>query len=160
VQRGTHDELAHVAAGGEALQLGDALAGIGLPGGDRHAGERVEAVRVHPHVRIGHPQKKLEGRCGGNRFTPVSLTKYRVFDMSFGSVAHPNLSYFTPNLRRYDFRSGNYFEARQKNADSFGVSDGKQIYVLRQAGSEPDTSGYDVVARPLTGFERSRRDRG
>lgn len=111
-------------------------------------------------VRIGHPQKKLEGRCGGNRFTPVSLTKYRVFDMSFGSVAHPNLSYFTPNLRRYDFRSGSYFEARQNNADSFGVSDGKQIYVLRQAGSEPDTSGYDVVAKPLTGFERSRRDRG
>ena len=111
-------------------------------------------------VRIGHPQRKLEGRCGGNRFTPVSLTRYRVFDMSFGSVANPNLSYFTPNLRRYDFRSGNYYEARQKDADSFAVSDGKQIYLLRQTGSDPEVSGYDVIAKPLTGFERSRRDRG
>jgi hypothetical protein len=111
-------------------------------------------------VRIGRKPKKLEGRCGGYRFTPVSLTRYRLFDMSFGSVIRTNVSYFAPSLRRFDLGSGAYFEARQKDSDSFGVSDGQQIYVLRQVSGDPEATGYDVVSKPLAGFDRSRRDPG
>ena len=55
MQRGAHDELAQVAAGGDALELGHALARVGRRVGDRHAGERLQAVRVHPDVGAADP---------------------------------------------------------------------------------------------------------
>lgn len=107
----------------------------------------------------GSKARVLEGRCGGNRFNPVSLTPSSVFDSSFGSVVNPQTDYFAPSLRRFDFKSRRYYEAPQPATDNFGVSDGKQVYVLRLTG---DTAApqYKIVAKPLAGFERSQRDPG
>ena len=61
VQRGAHDELAHVAASSEPFQLGDAVAGVRRGVGDGDLGERLQAVGVHPDVRIGHPHRAHRG---------------------------------------------------------------------------------------------------
>ena len=61
VQRGAHHKLAHIAARGERLELGDALSGIRRRLGDQHTGERVQAVGVHPEVGIGHPHRAHSG---------------------------------------------------------------------------------------------------
>ena len=55
MQRGAHYELAHVAAGGEPLELGHVCPGIVRSVGDRDSRERVKAPRVHPDIGIGHP---------------------------------------------------------------------------------------------------------
>jgi len=57
MQRGAHDELAHVTAGGEPLELGHALGGIGRSVSDLDASERLQAVGVDPDVGIGHPYR-------------------------------------------------------------------------------------------------------
>lgn len=57
VQRGAHDELAHVAAGGEPLELGHVLAGIGRSVGYCDGSERLQAVGMDPDVGIGHPHR-------------------------------------------------------------------------------------------------------
>jgi hypothetical protein len=107
-------------------------------------------------VRLPKKPKLIESRCNGYRFTPVSLTRTRLFEMSFGSPISPRVGYFRPNLRRYDLRSRRYDEALQPDTDSFAVSDGLRIYSLRRSAA----GSYDVVAHPLGGFRRSRRDRG
>ena len=61
VQGGAHDELAHVAVRGDALEPVDVGAGVGRAVRDRHAGERVEAVGVDPGVRVGHAHGALGG---------------------------------------------------------------------------------------------------
>jgi hypothetical protein len=107
-------------------------------------------------IRLPKKPKLIESRCNGYRFTPVSLTRTRLFDMSFGSPIDRGVGYFRPNLRRYDLRSRRYYEALQPDTDSFAVSDGPAIYTLRRSAG----GSYDVVARPLGGFKRSRRDSG
>jgi hypothetical protein len=107
-------------------------------------------------IRLPKRPKLIESRCSGYRFTPVSLTGTRLFEMSFGSTIYRRAGYFRPNLRRYDFRSRRYYEALQPNTDSFAVSDGARIYALRRSAA----GSYDVVSHPLGGFRRSRRDRG
>ena len=57
MQRGAHDELAHVTVGGEPLELGHALGGIGRSVSDLDASERLQAVGVDPDVGIGHPYR-------------------------------------------------------------------------------------------------------
>ena len=109
-------------------------------------------------IRLPKKPKLIESRCNGYRFTPVSLTRTRLFDMSFGSPIDRGVGYFQPNLRRYDLRSRRYYEALQPETDSFSVSDGSQIYTLRRGASA--AGSYDVVSRPLQGFKRSRRDSG
>jgi hypothetical protein len=109
-------------------------------------------------IRLPRKPKLIESRCGGYRFTPVSLTTRRLFEMSFGSVRRPSVPYFEPNLRSFDIRSGRYYESLRPNGDTFAVSDGSKIYALRRG--DPSTSSYDVVSEPLAGFKRSRRDTG
>jgi hypothetical protein len=48
VQRGAHDEFAHVAAGGERLEPGHAVAGIGRGVGDRDVCERLQGPGIAP----------------------------------------------------------------------------------------------------------------
>jgi hypothetical protein len=109
-------------------------------------------------IRLPKKPKLIESRCSGYRFTPVSLTRSRLFEMSFGSPTNRSVGYFHPNLRRFDLRSHRYYEALQPDGDSFAVSDGATIYALRRSTS--GAGNYDVVSRPLRGFKRSRRDRG
>ena len=54
MQRGAHHELAHVAAAREPVQLRHPFAGFGRGGGDLDAGQRIQAVAVHPDVGVGH----------------------------------------------------------------------------------------------------------
>ena len=61
VQRGAHHELAHIPAGGEPLEPGDARNGIRGGIGDCDIGERLQAVGVHPDVRIGDPHRADRG---------------------------------------------------------------------------------------------------
>lgn len=61
MQRGTDDEFAHVRAGGDPLELVHHLSGIIRARSDRDGGERIQAVRMHPEVRVRDPHRPLGG---------------------------------------------------------------------------------------------------
>jgi hypothetical protein len=77
VQGGANDQLAHVRSGSDPLELSYEHSGIIGLGSDGHPGERIQAVRVNPHVRVAHPHRPLRSVAKalerGREFAPAGV---------------------------------------------------------------------------------------
>jgi hypothetical protein len=121
----------------------------------------VDASELWIWTLSGH-RTRVESRCGGNRYKPVSwlagAALYMNIDSDSGSPGN-----YDNALRAFDLGTMRYSEAVLGSRETDAVTDGEQIFfsrVLRPAAGFFDLNGdYEIVSAPLPSFQVTSRDR-